>query len=491
VWPLVCVAPAPVWALSLGAGSRTAFARGWLYGLGFFGTLLWWIVPTVVGYGNLPAAAGVGCLLALAAYLALYPALGCAAVGAVARRSPTWALILAPLTWTGLEGLRGLLLTGFPWGDLPQALWKTRLALLPAPWVGIDGVRLILAGFATGACWALARWLGRAPLSPRGLIPWGLSCAAWGLLCALPSPLGPAKGEIEVAVVQGNIEQAQKWDPAFRSQTLDVYAQLSRSVAKAQPKLVVWPETAAPFYAQEPGPERGRIESLAQELGAFLVFGAPAYARPAAKVEYRNAVFLMDPQGRLAGRYDKVRLVPFGEYVPFSRYLPFVKKLVQGAGDFTSGPRVETLRGGPDLPILGPLICFEVIFPSVAEAHVRQGAQVLVVVTNDGWFGRTPGPFQHLAFAAWRAAEAGLPLVRAANTGISAVFDAAGGLVSDTKLLERAAFTARVPFREAKPMPQQRVRPWVTPTCLALACLVVFVTLRRPGTQPNLQPPKG
>jgi apolipoprotein N-acyltransferase len=478
MWSLVCVAPAPLWALCLRASGRIAFARGWLYGVGFFGALLWWIVPTVVGYGNLPAAAGVGYLFALAAYLALYPALCGVAVAMVARKSPTWALVLAPIAWTGLEGLRGFLLTGFPWGDLPQALWRMRLALAAAPWVGIDGVRLVLAGFATAASWAMARWLGHHSLSPRGLILSVASCAVWGLLYILPSPLGRPKGEVEVAVVQGSIEQAQKWDPAFRSQTLNVYTGLSRSVSGAHPSVVVWPETAAPFYAQEPGSERRRIESLAQELRAYIVFGAPAYVRgPSAKVEYRNAVFLMDPEGRLVGRYDKVHLVPFGEYVPFGKYLSFVKKLVQGAGDFTSGPRVEILRNGADLPVLGPMICFEVIFPFIAEALVRQGAQALVVVTNDGWFGRTPGPFQHLAFAAWRAAEAGVPLIRAANTGISAVFDATGGLVCDTRLMDRTAFATRIRFREAKPMPELSVRPWITPLCLALASFFVFATL--------------
>jgi apolipoprotein N-acyltransferase len=185
----------------------------------------------------------------------------------------------------------------------------------------------------------------------------------------------------------------------------------------------------------------------------------------------------MDPQGRLAGRYDKVHLVPFGEYVPLGRYLPFIKKLAAGAGDFTAGSKVEPLKAGAELPVLGPLVCFEVIFPEVAAEHVRGGAQLLTVVTNDGWFGKTPGPYQHLGFAAWRAAEAGVPLVRAANTGVSAVFDARGRLLRSTALLSRDAFSTSVAFRRPHRTPQHRVRPWITPACLALAGLVHFAIL--------------
>jgi apolipoprotein N-acyltransferase len=258
---------------------------------------------------------------------------------------------------------------------------------------------------------------------------------------------------------------------------METHSALSRSVVTADTELLLWPETAVPFSAQNPSSERQQLESLARELRTHFAFGAPAFEHGSSGIQYRNAVFLLDPEGRLRGRYDKVHLVPFGEYVPLGRYLPFVKKLAAGAGDFTAGPKVAPLPGDAGLPVLGPLVCFEVIFPEISAAHVREGAQILTVVTNDGWFGKTPGPHQHLGFAAWRAAEQGVPLVRAANTGVSAVFNARGRLLHSTALLSRDAFTTSVAFRPPHRTPQHRLRPWITPVCLALASFAHFAIL--------------
>lgn len=488
MWPLAVAAPAPLWVGCLGVEPRRALWRGWLYGLGFFGALVWWVVPTIHRYGGLPWAAGAACLLALSSYLALYPALGAAAVAAAARRAPARALALAPLFWVGLEGVRGVALTGFPWGDLPQALWRVDGALALAPWVGIDGVRLLLAAVAGAFAWAGAGAMRRRRLSWTGLLPAGILLPTVAAFLVLPAPIGAPVGEARVGIVQGNIDQAQKWDPAFRRATVENYLSLTRGLAAAAPDLVLWPETAMPLLIQEPSPEREVLERFARDLGVPLLFGAPAYERRGDRIESRNAVFLLSTSGQVVGRYDKVHLVPFGEYIPLGRFFPFVTKLVEGVGDFTAGPGALPLvpRGG--LPALGPLVCFEVIFPGLAAEHARRGAQLLTVVTNDGWFGHTPGPYQHLAFAAWRAAETGLPLVRAANTGISAAFDGRGRLVRASALQTRDAFTVELAYPAPGATPQGRVRPLVAPTCLALALGGLFAIVRRsdpPGTQPR------
>ncbi len=476
LWGLAVLAPAPLWAVSVGAHPRRAMARGWLFGLGFFSALLWWIGPTVARYGGLPLVAGAACVALLAAYLALFPAL--AAAGTAALPSPALALAVAPLLWTGLEGARGWLLTGFPWGDLPQALWRVEGALALAPWVGIDGVRLLLAGLASGFAWLLLRPRLGARLSPWGLVPALAAAGAWVILGVLAAPVPPGSQPLRVAVVQGNIDQAVKWDPAYRQSALAVHGRLSR-LHGAGADLVLWPETAVPLYAQDRSAERLGIERLAEELGVHLAFGAPAYERRPGGDEYRNAVFLLGPEGRIEGRYDKVHLVPFGEYVPLGRYLPFLKKLAHGAGDFSPGPGVAPLAA-QGLPALGPLICFEVIFPGLGAELATRGAQVLTVFTNDGWFGHTPGPHQHLAFGAWRAAEVGLPLVRAANTGVSAAFDGRGKLVRATDLGVEGGFVLDLPVPLPHRTPQHRVRPWVTPWCFGLAGAALFATLRGP-----------
>ncbi|MDF1553444.1 MAG: apolipoprotein N-acyltransferase [Deferrisomatales bacterium] len=480
VWPMALLAPAPLWAAAVPSAPRQAAARGFAFGLGFYLSLIWWIVPTVVRYGGLPWVAGAACLVCLAAALAVYPAVVAAVCGWVGTRRPAGALLLAPLLWSGAEWARGVVFSGFPWGDLPQALWQVQPALDLAPWVGIEGVRLLVAGLAVAPAWLLLR-LGGRRCSPLALVPAVLAAGCAVGLWLVPQPdTGPGT-RIGVGVAQGNIDQARKWDPEYRRETLERYAQLSRRAmgdgTAGSPALLVWPETAMPFYAQDPGPLPGRVAELARELGVAVVFGAPAYERSADGVEYRNAVFLQGADGRRGGRYDKVHLVPFGEYVPLGRYLPFVKKLVQGAGDFTPGPEMLLLGGGGDVPRLGPLVCFEVIFPALARSHARRGTQLLTVVTNDGWFGHTPGPYQHLAFAAWRAAENRLPLVRAANTGVSAAFDRRGRLLHATELGTAAAFRVELDLPSGPPPPSVWLGPWLGPGCLVLAALGVFAIL--------------
>ncbi|MBI5017554.1 MAG: apolipoprotein N-acyltransferase [Deltaproteobacteria bacterium] len=481
VWLLAVVAPAPLWVSCLEGTPRRGLWRGWLYGLGFFGGLVWWVVPTMHRYGGLPWSAAGACLLVLSAYLALYPALCGAAVAAAGNRSSGLALALAPLLWTGLEGARGVALTGFPWGDLPQALWRVEGALALAPWIGIDGVRLVVASLAGVLAWAGSGGLRRHRLPWVGLLPAGVLLPAAAILLALPRPAAPRAGEVRIGVVQGDIDQAQKWDPAFRRATLQTYLSLTRKLIQAdgRPDLAVWPETAMPVLFQEPGPLRAELQRFARDQRLPILFGAPAYQSTGDRFEGRNAVFLLDETGAVAGRYDKVHLVPFGEYIPLGRFLPFVGKLVEGVGDFTPGPGATPLVARPTLPTLGPLICFEVIFPGLAAEHARQGAQVLAVVTNDGWFGRTPGPYQHLAFAAWRAAETGLPLVRAANTGVSAAFDGRGRLLQATALQTRDAFAVTLSYPQPGETPQGRIRPWISPSCLALALAGVFGTISR------------
>jgi apolipoprotein N-acyltransferase len=363
-------------------------------------------------------------------------------------------------------------------------------ALALAPWVGIDGVRLALATLASAVAWAVAGAHRRRRLPWSGLLPAGLALPVAAVLWALPAPSAAPAGEVRVGVVQGNIDQAQKWDPAFRQATVETYVSLTRDLAAARGgiDLVLWPETAIPLLVQEASPERDVLERFAAEIGVPILFGAPAYEQRGQRTESRNAVFLLDADGRFVGRYDKVHLVPFGEYIPLGRFFPFVTKLVQGVGDFTAGPGATPLVAPGRLPSLGPLICFEVIFPSLAAEHARRGAQLLTVVTNDGWFGHTPGPYQHLAFAAWRAAETGLPLVRAANTGVSAAFDGRGRLLYSTALQARDAFRVALAYPAGGSTPQTHIRPWIAPSCLVLALAGLFAILRS-SRAPRARPP--
>lgn len=485
-WPLIFLAPAPAWAYSLCSPARKGFWGGWFYGFGYFTSLLWWLVPTMVDFGGLPLALACLCLFFLASYLALFPAAVSVSIATISQKNPSLALLTGPLAWTGLEFLRSIALGGFPWGDLPQALWRVAPALDLAPWIGIDGVRFLIAAVAVAPAWPLARFLGKLRVSPWILGLPGAAALVFACAPIFPTPVPPPEGEFVAALIQGNIDQSVKWDPWFRDSTMETYFKLTRRAVRENPEVdfALWPETSVPFYAQEPGDNLKKIQSLVKKLNIRLAFGAPAYNLDSAEHKPLNSVFLMDSNGEYLGRYDKVHLVPFGEFVPMGRLLPFISKLVEGSGDFIPGPDVFALKADKAFPTLGPLICFEAIFPELASKYPGKGAQVLTVVTNDGWFGDTPGPYQHLAFSAWRAAEMGMPLIRAANTGISAAFNARGRLLASTKIQTEAVEVTKISYPPAHRTPQNSLRIWISLACLLLAGTILFATLRG---RPNIK----
>jgi apolipoprotein N-acyltransferase len=249
-----------------------------------------------------------------------------------------------------------------------------------------------------------------------------------------------------VTVVQGNIEQDRKWDPSFQVLTAVKYKNLSLEAAARGADLIIWPETATPFYfLQEELLSSLVIEGIKQAKTYFII-GAPSFhdSQPDPYKQLFNSAYLMTPEGKPAGKYDKVHLVPYGEYVPFQRWMPFLGKLVAQVGDFQSGRRGDTLKWQQRK--VGMLICYEVIFPELARAMVRNGADLLVNITNDAWFGRTSAAYQHFSMAVLRAVENRRTLARAANTGISGFIDPTGRILETTPLFETTTATARVPL---------------------------------------------
>jgi apolipoprotein N-acyltransferase len=232
-------------------------------------------------------------------------------------------------------------------------------------------------------------------------------------------------GHMRVGIAQGNIAQDHKWDPAFQGETLDRYRDLTRATADTHPALVVWPETAAPFFFQEPNALREEILDLVQQTGVHLLFGSPAFDQMRdGTIEEMNRAYLVSPAGRELATYDKMVLVPFGEYVPYQQVLFFVDKMVHGVGGIAAGlsPTVFHVNGTR----FGTLICYEGVFPALTRQFVAGGADFLVNITNDAWYGPTSAPYQSLAQVTLRAVENRVPVVRAANTGFSAIIDPDG-----------------------------------------------------------------
>ncbi|MDP7386536.1 MAG: apolipoprotein N-acyltransferase, partial [Nitrospinota bacterium] len=260
---------------------------------------------------------------------------------------------------------------------------------------------------------------------------------------AAPSPEGARPDRsVRIALLQGNIPQAVKWDEAYRLKTLEVYEKLTYKHAQGKPDLIVWPETAAPFFFLRDKAHRERVLNLSAKVRAPLLVGAVSVTLRNREHRLRNSAFLVTPEKRVDGQYHKTHLVPYGEYVPLKRFFPFIRKMVSGIGDFLPGDRrtVFPLAKAP----FSVLICYEVIFADEVRRFVRNGARLLVNITNDAWFGRSAGPYQHMSIAALRAVENRVPLVRAANTGITGVVDATGKIREATTLFVPTGVLANV-----------------------------------------------
>ncbi len=424
-------------------GFKTGFLAGMVAHVG----TLYWISHVVVQYGYLPLYVGIAAVLLLAAYLSIYTA--CFAMGVVFLKGQGNALFLfAPLLWTLLEFVRSHLLTGFPWENLAYSQYLYGNIIQIADITGTYGITFMIvlinavlysvltaklrkrkypaAEIAT-ACVLLAVVYGYGQFRTAEI---------YGLLKKAPT--------VEVALVQGNVDQNLKWNAGYQSETMDIYRALSLSSIPAQGGLTVWPETAAPFYFERSGPLREAVTDLVRLSGRPLLFGSPRYEEGDGMVSFMNSAYLLRSDGAIAGRYDKVHLVPYGEYVPLRKFFPFIGKIVAGIGDFRPGEGFDPMVN--DDRRLGVLICYEGIFPEAARDYKRKKADLLVNITNDAWFGKTSAPYQHLSMTIFRAVETRLYLVRAANTGISAIIDPAGKILSRTGIFERTVLRGGVKF---------------------------------------------
>lgn len=463
--PLILLFPgALAWIGLKAATPRQALRQGWLAGLAGYGGSLYWIALPVHDFGPLPWILAAPCPVLLAMVLALYPALFSLGLR-LAGRTLAWPLLalFAAGLWGGLEHLRGVLLTGFPWLVLPSALSPWPWTVQAAALVGANGLAGILAAASTLAL--RGRGLSAPRLASAALLGLLALYGAW----RMDSPSGTV-GEARVALIQGNVDQAHKWDPAWQAETLRRYAELSAKEAAAGADLLVWPETAMPFFFQDPTPLSLSVRDRVREMGVALLAGSPAYTRGLGQRDYvlHNRAFLADPAGITLGSYDKEHLVPFGEYVPLSGLLGFLPRLVQGIGEFAPGSDQPALALGN--LALGVLICYETIFPELAQDRVEHGANLLVNISNDAWFGRSSAPLQHLHLSVLRAVEQNRWMARATNTGISALIDSRGRILDRTGLFATTSLAGRVEL-VAETTPFHRWRTWVE-AALALAALL-------------------
>ncbi len=436
------------------ADTKSAFLLGLACGGAHFLTLVYWVIHSMHTYGGLPWAAAAVVLVLLAIYLAVFPALFCACLVRLAR-SPLQALWLAPVTWVAMEYLRAKVFSGFPWELAGYSQYRFLHLIQVADLVGVYGISALLL-FANTAMaiallhWSELPWQGAIPTARQaitGLATLVLLTAAllvYGDLRMAATDRAMEKSPaVSVAIVQGNVDQAVKWDPRFQVLTTVKYRDLSRVAARSHPELIVWPETATPFFFGEDRALTRLVARTITETKSAYLIGSPARKKENGRQVLFNRAYLLDKDAHVTGTYDKVHLVPFGEYVPFKRWLPFIDTLVAQVGNFRPGTKGSILNW--DKGPIGVQICYEVIFPGLARAAVSKGARILVNLTNDAWFGTTSAAFQHFSMAVFRAIETRRSLVRAANTGISGFIDPAGRIQATTGL-----FSAKVLCRPVK-----------------------------------------
>ena len=429
--------------VSLGEAFRLGLATGLVYNIG----IIYWVSFVVVQYGYLPLYLGFFVMLLLALYLGLYVSLFSAGV-VFFRRKGINEIISAPILWTCLEYAKSHLFTGFPWENLAYSLHGMISFIQVVDITGTYGltfvivlVNCILYEIITVTSESKRRVLSGliVGFTVMGLI----FCYGLYRLDGMKNAAKEMRTE-NVAIIQGNIDQSVKWNDKYQSDTLKIYRKLSLGMSESGVNLIVWPETAAPFFFQNIDDKHRFIINIAKEANSYLLFGSPSYIRKGSKNLFLNSAYLISPDGEITGRYDKIHLVPYGEYVPLRRIFFFLEKLVVGVGDFIPGKEPIPLTVGDEKT--GVLICYEGIFPQISRGYKKKGATLLVNITNDAWFGTSSAPYQHLTMTAFRAIENRLYIIRAANTGISAIISPTGEIISRTGLFERTALSGMVGF---------------------------------------------
>jgi apolipoprotein N-acyltransferase len=443
---LIFVSIIPLLISVQGVTPKRAFKLGIITGLTHYVTLIYWIINVLSTYGGLNLLVSIFVLLLLSLYMSLYIGIF-STLTSILNKSRLKIFLFAGI-WVSLEYIRTIFLTGFPWGLLGYSLCS-RLSLIQIVDItGVYGPSLIIV--AVNLCIFELVNLHRDFLKNRYfliqsflLIMVVTASIIYGKNALTRySSVKPENTYINTAIIQGNIDQAVKWDENFQGQTLDKYINLSKSSLKTSPDIIVWPETAVPLFIQDESILTERLFNFAKEGNAHLIFGSPAYERDGDRILYYNTAWYISPQGEIMGRYNKNHLVPFGEYVPFQEYLPFVHRLVPSAGDFSKGGSAEPLLLD-NIPS-GILICYEAIFPDLARQQVNKGAVILINITNDAWFGYSSAPYQHLFISIFRAIENRRPLIRSANTGISAIVEPTGNITAQGDIFTEEVITGKI-----------------------------------------------
>ena len=501
---LIIIYPAALYIL--GKRSPAPFTCGWICGALGASACLYWIAVAVHDYGGIPWVLAAPCALLLGTYVGLWGGIFAKGV-ALSGNLPHWRTCLAAgIFWYLLEWGRSFLLTGFPWLTLSsgQAAWPVLLQILSlcgeyaySGLLALMGILLAEAAMALNLkqIQAGVRYAAACLLCLAGILTYG----------TITSRELPDKGPLlRIALIQGNIRQDLKWSLPFQHESLEKYLEISRQAVASfhpqKPDLLIWPETAMPFFYQENTNFAIRLRTFAAQIAVPLLFGGPAHeyasqadntpentaqpetmlSNPEADLLY-NRAFLINAAGRDQAYYDKEHLVPFGEYVPPGLNNRIFAKLMEGVGGFTPGRQVApfqlTLGNGQEAK-LGVLICYEAIFADLAQRRVAEGAQVLLNISNDAWYNFTSAPVQHLYLSLMRAVEQRRWLARCTNTGVTAFISPWGeiqsfaGITDGSGLFINAYLSGTVQATDSRTLFFQ-LKPWLPGLAFVLIILII------------------
>jgi len=486
MYPVAYFAFVPLLISLRGKGLRAAFSLGLITGFVYFLGTVYWVSHSMRVYGHVPLPATLFAVVLLCGYLALYAGVFALLFAYLSplRRFP--AAVTAPMLWVSLEFARTYALTGFPWSVLGYSQYSFLTVIQIADITGVYGVSFLLMA-VNGMLFDLVGYKSHhagEPPPPAGRLIAGTVFTF--LLVALVVVYGVTKlgkGEsgpqVRASVIQGNIPQDRKWDRAFQNDVIERYETLSVEARAGHPDLIIWPESALPFIFGYQKDLTEKIIDFEKQLGTYLLFGSVTGSGGSMLA---NSAVLLSPEGDVLSKYDKIHLVPFGEYVPLRQFLPFIDKLVVAVGDFEPGREYVVMD--TSFGKIGNLICYEIIFPGLVRAFVHRGANVLVTITNDAWFGRTSAPYQHFSMAVFRAVENRVPVIRAANTGISGFIDPEGRILKKSGIFVEATLTESVPLGRGQSVYTKAgdVFAWLCAACSLVLLIGVLLVRGRTMT---------
>ncbi len=484
---LAWIALVPLLFAVRGFSPGRSFVLGLVTGCVHYFSLIYWMLPTLSRYGELPLIAAALLFVGLVLSLALFPAVFTLLLSGWLDR-PGPGVLVVPWVWVTLEYLRSFLFSGLPWELLGYSQFEHLPLIQVADITGVYGISFLIV-WANATVFLLlwnfflpekddnrpGKW-SAGSMVLVGLLLLGLTWTYGKMRLRNINYLLSQAPTMVMSIIQGNVDQAQKWEMAYRWRTVEKYMALAEREKAAAPRLVIFPETAMPFYFIHDKVLTDLVQEKAREMESCFLVGAPSLEQRGERFRFYNSAYLIAPSGEIVDRYDKVHLVPFGEYIPGGDWLPFLEKIVYGAGDFSPGKKGDVLGLGQWR--LGVQICYEIIFSDGCRTMVDNGADVLLNITNDAWYGRSSAPYQHFSMTVLRAVESRRALVRAANTGISGWVEPTGRIRQTTGLFTEITQTYRIPKLETLSL-YTRVGDLFAKICVVITVCVIGQSYRR------------